>query len=78
MKGRNLNLSAAQFGNSPEHLPLAPKRLNKGVSKMYKQLSEQLSLEIKQAKLAKETCYPWELDCNADPAARGFRNPYAL
>jgi hypothetical protein len=70
MKGRNLNLSAAQFGNSPAHLPFAPKRLNKGVSKMYKQLSEQLSLEIKQAKLAKETCYPWELDCNADPKQR--------
>ena len=47
-----MNLSAAQFGNSPEHLPIAPKPLNKGVSKMYKQLSEQLSLEIKQAKLA--------------------------
>ena len=37
---------------------------------MYKQLSEQLSLEIKQAKLAKETCYPWEIDCNADPKQR--------
>jgi hypothetical protein len=49
--------------------------LNKGVSKMYKQLSEQLSLEIKQAKLAKEICYPWELDCNADPKQR---NRYQL
>jgi hypothetical protein len=78
MKGRNLNLSAAQFGNSPEHLPLAPKRLNKGVSKMYKQLSEQLSLEIKQAKLAKEICYPWEVNCTSDPATGNTRNPYAL
>lgn len=70
-----MNLSAAQFGNSAERLPIAPKPLNKGVSKMYKQLSEQLSLEIKEAKLAKEICYPWELDCNADPKKR---NPYAF
>jgi len=49
--------------------------LNKGVSKMYKQLSEQLSLEIKQAKLAKESCYPWEIDCNSDPKQR---NRYQL
>ena len=70
-----MNLSSAQFGNSPERLPIAPKPLNKGVSKMYQQLSEQLSLEIKQAKLAKETCYPWEIDCNADPKQR---NRYQL
>jgi hypothetical protein len=73
-----MNLSAAQFGYEPGHLPNAPKTLNKGVSKMYKQLSEQLSLEIKQAKLAKEICYPWELNCSSNPAARGLRNPYAL
>ncbi len=70
-----MNLSAAQFGSSPEKFPTAPKPLNKGVSKMYKQLSEQLSLEIKQAKLAKESCYPWELECNADPKQR---NRYQL
>jgi len=75
MKGREMNLSAAQFGSSPEKSPTAPKPLNKGVSKMYKQLSEQLSLEIKQAKLAKEICYPWKLDCNADPKQR---NRYQL
>jgi hypothetical protein len=70
-----MNLSAAQFGNSPERPPNTPKRLNKGVSKMYKQLSEQLSLEIKEAKLAKEICYPWEIDCNTEP---NKRNPYAF
>jgi hypothetical protein len=75
MKGREMNLSAAQFGSSPENFPTAPKPLNKGVSKMYKQLSEQLSLEIKQAKIAKESCYPWELECNADPKQR---NRYQL
>ena len=75
MKGREMNLSATQFGSSPENFPTAPKPLNKGVSKMYKQLSEQLSLEIKQTKLAKESCYPWELECNADPKQR---NRYQL
>ena len=70
-----MNLSAAQFGSSPENFPTAPKPLNKGVSKMYKQLSEQLSLEIKQAKLAKESCYPWEIECNSDPKQR---NRYQL
>ena len=70
-----MNLSAAQFGSSPEKFPTAPKALNKGVSKMYKQLSEQLSLEIKQAKLAKESCYPWEIECNSDPKQR---NRYQL
>jgi hypothetical protein len=70
-----MNLSAAQFGSSPEKFPTAPKPLNKGVSKMYKQLSEQLSLEIKQAKLAKESCYPWEIECNSDPKQR---NRYQL
>jgi hypothetical protein len=70
-----MNLSAAQFGSSPEKFPPAPKPLNKGVSKMYKQLSEQLSLEIKQAKLAKESCYPWEIECNSDPKQR---NRYQL
>ena len=73
-----MNLSSAQFGNSPERFPIAPKPLNKGVPKMYKQLSEQLSLEIKQAKLAKETCYPWELDCNHEPTTRNKRNPYVV
>lgn len=45
---------------------------------MYKQLSEQLSLEIKQAKLAKEICFPWELDCELEPKSRSRRSPYTF
>jgi len=73
-----VNLSSAQFGNTQNQTVVSPKPLNKGVAKMYKQLSEQLSLEIKQAKLAKEICYPWELNCITGPQEKSERNPYAF
>lgn len=71
-------LSEQQFGSNPNVAPVAPKPLNKGVRKMYKQLTEQLTIELKQAKLAREICYPWQLGCNADPTKRNGRNKYKL
>lgn len=58
-----MNLSRSQFtgGNPP------PQRLNKGVSKSYKVLSEYLDMEIKQRKLERETSYPWQITCNWTP-----------
>jgi hypothetical protein len=73
-----MNLSTAQFGSQENNIPYSPKPLNKGVSKMYKQLSEQLSLEIKQARLAKEICFPWELNCEGQSKNSRNRNPYAF
>jgi hypothetical protein len=58
-----MNLSKSQFAG----VNLPPQRLNKGVSKSYKVLSEYLDMEIKQRKLERETCYPWQISCNWTP-----------
>ena len=73
-----MNLSSAQFGTYSPNETQEPRPLNKGVKKMYKQLSEQLNIELKQAQLAKQICYPWQLDCNADPEQRSSRNRYKI
>lgn len=48
----------------PESAPELPKNLPQAISGNYRELSQQLDIQIKQKKLADETCYPWEIDCN--------------
>jgi hypothetical protein len=55
----------------PQSAPDLPKRLPKAISGNYRELSQQLEVQIKQKKLADETCYPWEIDCDP-PRVKGI------
>jgi hypothetical protein len=48
----------------PQGAPELPKKLPKAIRGNYRELSQQLDIQIKQKKLADETCYPWEIDCD--------------
>ena len=55
----------------PQGAPEPPKKLTKAISGNYRELSQQLDIQIKQKKLADETCYPWEIDCDP-PRVKGL------
>jgi hypothetical protein len=48
----------------PESAPELPKNLPQAIRGNYLELSRQLDIQMKQKKLADETCYPWEIACD--------------
>jgi hypothetical protein len=48
----------------PQAAPALPKKLPVSIKGNYRELSQQLDIQLKQKKLADKTCYPWEIDCN--------------
>lgn len=57
-----------QFESIPGLRESARPKLNKYVRKNYPELLEQLSIQLRQKRLAEKTCFPWELDCKQSPA----------
>ena len=55
----------------PEGAPELPKNLPQAIRGNYRELSQQLDIQIRQKKLADETCYPWEIDCDP-PRVKGI------
>jgi hypothetical protein len=52
-----------QFNALPGDNGVPPLRLNRQAKKNYPQLAEQLTIQLRQKKLEKQTCYPWKLNC---------------
>ena len=52
-----------QFNATPGNNEVPSLHLNKRVKKSYPGLAEQLTIQLRQKKLAEHTCYPWQLDC---------------
>jgi hypothetical protein len=48
----------------PEIATDLPKQLPKEIRGNYRTLSQQLDIQLKLKKLADETCYPWQIDCD--------------
>jgi len=44
--------------------PKLPKNIPKAIRGNYRELSQQLNIQLKLKKLADETCYPWEINCD--------------
>jgi phage terminase small subunit len=47
----------------PEGAPEPPKNLPKAIRNNYRELSQQLDIQLKLKRLADETCYPWQINC---------------
>jgi hypothetical protein len=48
----------------PQGAPELPKRLPKAIKGNYRELSQQLDIQLQLKKLADKTCYPWEINCD--------------
>ena len=38
-------------------------KLNRQIKRNYPELSEQLTIQLKQQKLAEQLCFPWQINC---------------
>jgi len=50
---------SGQFGGNSSNNPIPPFKLNKKVRRIYPQLAEQLTLQIRQKRLEEYLHFPW-------------------
>ena len=58
-----------QFGARLREAARVP--INRAIRHNYPQLLDELTLQLRQAKVISQTCYPWEIDCRKETGGRG-------
>jgi hypothetical protein len=52
--------------------PVKPPHVSRVSNKSYSQMSQLLGIQRKMQKVEKDTCYPWQLDCNWTPRVKAL------